>query len=716
MIKDWLDYALDATQRGILFWDTLRQRGNAFLEHTQAGKPALLKFATETILDAREFEAPANYALLRILPEDGVAEEPGRRPFVIVDPRAGHGPGIGGFKPDSEVGFALRHGHPVYFVTFFPEPMPGQTLLTVAEAEARFLEEIRARHRQAPAPAVIGNCQAGWAIMGLAALRPELPGPLLLAGSPLSYWGGQRGLNPMRYAGGNLGGSWMAHLASDLGNGRFDGAALVENFEALSPGETKFGKYYNLLDKADTEAARFLEFERWWGGYFLMNKQEIVPIVEELFVGNKLARGEIVGRDGTTRLDLRKVQAPIVVLCSWGDNITPPQQALGWVREIYASEAEITAQGQTIIYCVHPTVGHLGIFVSAKVAEKEHAEFIGLVDLIELLPPGLYEMVVSDRHAELPGDAFVEGRYASRFERRSLEQLDALIGPRESEAAFETVRRVSEINAGLYDQFVSPVVRAMASEPMAAAMRALHPLRAQRWAFSDRNPWMQPFAALAPLVRENRRACAPDNPFRLLERRAAAAVEAAMDRAGAARDRLSEAQFEAVYTAPALRAAVGLAGAVPPPPPGADPLRVALAAHEAERLRARAAQGTPAEGIVRLLLLLLDDSGVVDERSWRALRALNTELPPERQMSHEAFRRTVREQALLIHTDRDCALAGLEALLPTPEDLAVARRVVLQAADAVGVDLRRPEQQARFPTLAAAAPESGPPRPAHPKP
>jgi hypothetical protein len=711
MIRDWFDYALDASQRSVLFWDTLRQRGNAFLEHTRAGKPALLKFATETLLDAREFDAPANYALLRILPEEGVIEEAGRRPFVIVDPRAGHGPGIGGFKPDSEIGFALRSGHPVYFVTFFPEPMPGQTLMTIAAAEARFLEAVRARHPEAPAPAVVGNCQAGWAIMGLAALRPELPGPLLLAGSPLSYWGGQQGLNPMRYAGGNLGGSWMAHLASDLGNGRFDGAHLVENFESLSPGETKWAKYYNLLDKADTEPARFLEFERWWGGYFLMNKQEIVPIVEELFVGNKLARGEIVSADGATRLDLRNVAAPIVVLCSWGDNITPPQQALGWIRDLYASEAEIAAQGQTIVYCVHPTVGHLGIFVSAKVAEKEHAEFIGLVDLIELLPPGLYEMVVSDHEAGLPGEAFVEGRYASRFERRSLEALEALIGPREDEQAFETVRRVSEINAGLYEHFAAPLVRAMTSEPLAAAMRMLHPLRAQRWALSDLNPWMLPFAALAPLVQEQRRACAPDNPFRLLERQAAQAVGTAIDRAGAARDRMAEARFEAVYTAPALRAAIGLAGAAPARPPGADPLRVALAEHEAARLRALAAQGTPTEGVIRLLLLLLEDSGVADERSWRALRALNQEMAPEQRLSRDAFRRIVREQALLIRTDREGALAGLEGLLATPEDIAQARRVLLAVSDAVGVDLRLPEERARFPTLAAVAGGARPRRP-----
>jgi hypothetical protein len=63
--------------------------------------------------------------------------------------------------------------------------------------------------------------------MLLAAQRPELFGPIIIAGAPLSYWAGVRGVNPMRYSGGLLGGSWLTALAGDLGAGVFDGAALV---------------------------------------------------------------------------------------------------------------------------------------------------------------------------------------------------------------------------------------------------------------------------------------------------------------------------------------------------------------------------------------------------------------------------------------------------------------------------------------------------------
>ena len=240
VVSDLADYLVDAAQRNALFWDTLRGRGNEYLRHEAAGSPPLLRFGHELLLDGRALERPCNYALLRILPGRGdLPTDPAMRPFVVVDPRAGHGPGIGGFMEDSEIGNALRLGHPVYFVTFFPDPVPGQRLVDVMLAEARFLELVRERHPEAPGgPCVIGNCQAGWAIMGLAAVRPDLPGPILIAGSPLSYWAGAPGLNPMRFAGGLLGGSWLSHLAGDLGNGRFDGANLVLNFEAMNPANT----------------------------------------------------------------------------------------------------------------------------------------------------------------------------------------------------------------------------------------------------------------------------------------------------------------------------------------------------------------------------------------------------------------------------------------------------------------------------------------------
>jgi hypothetical protein len=248
--QDWYNYAVDASQRSILFWDTMRQRGNNFVEHTREGHTPVLHFAYETVVDGRTLARPVNYALVRIVPPEGVTVDPKRRPYIIIDPRAGHGPGIGGFKDDSQVGVALREGHTVYFVIFFPDPEPGQTLLHVCEAEKQFVRKVRALHPDSPKPAIVGNCQGGWAAMMLAAADPDDTGPIVINGAPMSYWGGAwqegAGDNPMRYSGGMLGGTWIASLSADQGNGVFDGAYLVENFEKLNPANTFWDKYYHL--------------------------------------------------------------------------------------------------------------------------------------------------------------------------------------------------------------------------------------------------------------------------------------------------------------------------------------------------------------------------------------------------------------------------------------------------------------------------------------
>ena len=88
----------------------------------------------------------------------------------------------------------------------------------------------------------------------------------------------------------------------------------------------------------------------------LLNAAEMQYIADELFVGNKLASGKICTGDGA-RIDLRNIKSPIIVFCSWGDNITPPQQALDWILDLYGSEKEIAANGQTIIFALHQTIG-----------------------------------------------------------------------------------------------------------------------------------------------------------------------------------------------------------------------------------------------------------------------------------------------------------------------------------------------------------------------
>ncbi len=545
--SDWLGYSVDAAQRSVLFLDAMRERGNNYLEHTAAGQPPLLHFDYETVMDGRKLPRPVNYALLKITPPEGVTVDPLRRPYVIIDPRAGHGPGIGGFKDDSQVGVALREGHPVYFVIFFRDPEPGQTLLDVCEAEKEFVHKVRALHPKSPKPAIVGNCQGGWAAMMVAAADPDETGPIVINGAPMSYWGGAwqegAGDNPMRYAGGNLGGTWLSSLTADLGNGVFDGAYLVENFENLNPANTFWDKYYHLYANIDTEPPRFLEFERWWGGFFLMNREEIEWITRNLFVGNKLWKGETKMKGGKA-FDLRDIKAPIVLFASMGDNITPPQQAFNWVADVYGSTDEIKARGQVIVGLLHQDVGHLGIFVSGKVAKKEHAQIVSVLKSIEALPPGLYAMAIKESAGR--GNKPV---YEVEFTERSLEEITARLNrfERADERPFEAVAALSDFNQRAYELFMQPFVKSMSNEFTARMRRQFHPLRWQRWALSDLNPWMGWVGPTADWVRQQRKPVASDNVGLNMEKAGSTAISASLEYYRAMRDAISEASFFQTY-------------------------------------------------------------------------------------------------------------------------------------------------------------------------
>ena len=664
MLAPAMEYAIDAAQRTVLFWDVMRQRGNQYREHMAETAPHVLDYKVELVVDGRTLDRPVNYCLVRVVPPTGVEINSKLRPFIVVDPRAGHGPGIGGFKADSEIGVALKAGHPCYFVGFLPDPVPGQTIEDIARAEAIFIEKVTAAHPEVSGrPCVIGNCQAGWAIMMLAALRPELFGPIIVAGSPLSYWAGVRGKYPMRYSGGLLGGSWLTALASDLGHGKFDGAGLVQNFENQNPANTLWSKQYNLYSKIDTEASRYLGFEKWWGGHVNLNAEEIQFIVDELFIGNNLAAGRIQTSDGTT-IDLRNIRSPIVVFCSKGDNITPPQQALDWILDLYENVDDIRSCGQTIVYTIHESVGHLGIFVSGGVAKKEHGEFSSNIDLIDTLPPGLYEAIFEDKTAETANPDLASGNWVMRCEARTLDDIRALGGnDMADERRFATAARVSEINLSLYRTFVQPMVQALVSAPMADCMRQFHPLRLQYELFADQNPAMASVAALAGQVRENRKSVAGDNPFVLMQENFSNQIVTALDAWREASETLSERMFLAIYGSPTVQAAVGIDPAATRPLRKAakNPLHQELLQKRIAELKSRIPVGGIRAAIIRGLLYAGMKRAAIDERGFELARRIRE---AHGDMPIADFKALVREQFNILLIDQEAALAAIPSMLP----------------------------------------------------
>ena len=684
------EYCIDAFQRAILFIDVLRQRGNNYFEQNARDVPNVLSFRADILINGRTLDRPVNYGLARIVPPANMPVDDTKRPFIVFDPRAGQAPGIGGMKHDSEIGEALSAGHPCYFVGFLPNPVPSQTVEDVCRAEAHFIEAVAARHKNANGkPALIGNCQAGWQLMMACAIRPDLPGPILLAGSPLSYWAGIHGKAPMRYSGGLLGGTWLTSLAGDLGNGLFDGASLVANFESMHPDNTLWKKLYHVYANIDTEPPRFLDFEKWWGCPILLNAEEMQYITDNLFIGNKLSAGQLRTSDGL-RIDLRNITAPIVVFCSWGDDITPPPQALDWILDLYNHEDEIVANGQTIVYTLHQSIGHLGIFVSGQVAAKEDAELVQCMDLIDLLPPGLYEAVITEPDpATATKSKLVQGRFRFALERRSLNDIRALgCNDAADDRRFATVARLSEVNESLYQTFVRPAVRAAVTPVVADAIRELHPNRVGFGVFSDRNPFVAAVAPLADAIRQDRRPARPNNPLLTVQSWASDWIETSLKLWGHARDAVAEQTFLNLFGSPLLQSMVGLNtdNADLRRRIDRDVTREATANHVHAELESAIDKGGVVEAFVRSLAYILEPVGEVDDRAFAALKEVGRMIPPEYHPGFAQFREIVRQQFLIVRMGGARAIEALPKLAASAED----RRLALDSLHRIG-RLRRPD-------------------------
>jgi len=673
----WPEYMLDALQRSVLFLDLLRRRGDEEIEITSQPMVTVLSFGHEVLIDGRSLPRPINYALSRILPPPGVAIDPQKRPVVVVDPRAGQGPGVGGFKAESEIGDALNAGHPVYFIGFGAMPVPGQQFLDVVEGQVRFFEHVVELHPEAPRPFAIGNCQAGYQTLMVAILRPDLFGPCLVAGSPMSFWQGVHGKNPMRYAGGLLGGSWLTALSSDLGNGTIDGTSLILNFDILNPANWLWGKQYEVYTNVDTDGQRYLDFEKWWGDFIHLNGDELQFLVDNLFIGDKLTRNQLKSSNGTI-FDLRSVTSPIIVFTSTEDNISPPPQTLGWIIDLYRDVDDIRATGQTIVYCVNQKIWHLAIFVSSKVGAKEDEEFVQLMDVIDCLPPGLYEMVISPRPADVPATDFVTGNWIASFEARSLDDISAL--GRNSPAddrAFAAVARMSEVNLSIYRRFMQPFVRAFANQPMADLTDALNPLRLSYTIFDDKNPLMKGVEPLAAAVTAARRPVAADNPLLALQTRISEQITSGLESYSAARDKLEEQIFFGFYGSPFVQAFLGISAvSVVRPLPENSPEKLAARQAQAKTYKAMLTTGGYDEALTRAVLYVLAAQRKLDQRCAFALNVARQQLM---HMPLAAFKALVRDQFFILQLEPERAIEVLPSLVADTD----ARKALLEQVRAI---------------------------------
>ena len=359
---------------------------------------------------------------------------------------------------------------------------------------------------------------------------------------------------------------------------------------------------------------------------------------------------------------------------------------MNWIADAYSSTEEIKANGQVIVGLLHEDVGHLGIFVSGRVAKKEHAQIVEVLKHIESLRPGLYVMEIQEVQES---NGKVE--YEVTFEERRLEDLRRLNKlERRDEKPFEVVGDVSALSDKLYTLFVRPFIRPFVNDKTAELGRVFHPLRMQRWAMSDLNPWLWAVPALASSVKANRQAAPPDNSCRRAENAVSEVFTAGLNLYRDLRDATMEALFFQIYGPPAALRATKKTAAETEPTSAARELPIVKQALDSigtggypEAMALMGALIGRGAGRIPLARLELVDEFIRSDRVLsrlpadvirhiKAEQAVVAELEPERGLQS-------LPKLLANSADRRRALAGLEkaieAVPPTRDQKVILERV-----------------------------------------
>ena len=163
--SDAASYWTDAWQRGVLYLDVMRQRGNQYHEHMAEKAPHVLSFTGDLVADGRKLRAPGQ---LRAGPDHPARGRHGRHEEAAV---RGRRPARRARARDRRLQGRQRDrrgaaGRPPLLLRRLPAE-PGARPDDRGRDGAprpRFLERVAELHPEAEGkPVVVGNCQAGWA-------------------------------------------------------------------------------------------------------------------------------------------------------------------------------------------------------------------------------------------------------------------------------------------------------------------------------------------------------------------------------------------------------------------------------------------------------------------------------------------------------------------------------------------------------------------------
>jgi hypothetical protein len=262
--------------------------------------------------------------------------------------------------------------------------------------------------------------------------------------------------------------------------------------------------------------------------------------------------------------------------------------------------------------------------------------------------------------------------------RRTVADIRALSGGDAATDAFAAVAEVSACASRAYDACIAPVLRPLATEPVAELGRRLHPLRLRRTAVSSHNPALAHLPALAAQSRRDRRPAGPDNVFRQVEQIWAEQVEQALDTWRDLRDATTEILFFASY---GWLASFGIgqgftAGHRAAEHRGGDPASSPTIAEQCH-------EGGYAEAVIRMMLLLAKARGGVRRSRLARSKLLLNSQPPFSAMPQARRQAVIQAQGTLVAQVPELCIDTLPLLLPDTDMRRQAMAAVEQVAGPV---------------------------------
>ena len=286
-----------------------------------------------------------------------MVEQPFRIPILIVYALVNRPYMVDLQEDRSLVRNLLKLGMDVYLIDW-GYPGRGDRWLTLDDYINGYINDcvdvVRSRHGLDRIN-LLGVCQGGTFSLCYSALYPEKVKNLVTMVTPVDFHV-KEGL-PNLWAGCNAGNHSMDVDALVDAFGNIPGEFMNLGFLMLKPFQLGLGKYLEMIDILDNEEKllNFLRMEEWIFDSPDQAGETYRQFMKDFYQGNKLIKGEV--KIGTKRVDLRKIDMPVLNVYAEQDHLVPPASSIALAQHVGTTDYTLRSF----------PVGHIGMYVSGKV-------------------------------------------------------------------------------------------------------------------------------------------------------------------------------------------------------------------------------------------------------------------------------------------------------------------------------------------------------------